>query len=1403
MSKRERKMAVKIFKLAAKFACVAFAAGVLTAATFAAELTDIKGHWAEDYIEYGVESGYINGYLDSTFKPDNSVTRAEFSKMINSALGITRKSDITFSDVKENDWFYPEIQKALYAGYVTGYEDGTFLAQNTITRQEAAVILSRIATRPETDKKIDSFKDAKDIADWAKSAFEFSYSKGYFTGNDLGQLLPTSVLTRAQAAKILYTIRKEENIHNGDYTITNAEALCSETIFTDNVVFATRADNPSLTVDGCKIFGTLTVGTSDEATIKMTGTDVYAIITENSQANISADEKTNVKYVQIDSPCVLEGDGYENVFLKGTSLASGFTEIKGNPASVTVSSDAILKTEQLDKLKVSNTVSVMVQSGTVKNMEISPDAKGSVITLISGTVVENLEVKAQSSFMGNGKIKNAHNSVSGVSYATKPEKITGADADSSDDTENLDGFTPVSVYPAKGATSIAVDTDITITFDSMIYDYTGKGITTSYVEKYVELRKGSSSGSKVAYDATLSSSKKILIRPEEDLANNTKYYIIIKEGAFSNSSGKENPYLSYTFTTKQGTENGITFTPKTGSSDVEVDASFKITFTSKVKRSDGTTVKNAYLSSTAIELREKSISGTKVDIDATLSSTGKVITVEPVSALKPDTKYYLVVASGTLEYADGTNIPRTYTQFTTADQLKMTVTPASQATGVSIDTEITVEFNDEVFRPSGSNVTTSYLTEQVIELRKASSSGTKVDFTAVLSSDRKTVTIIPSELESGTKYYVIVLAGKLANENGTENKKLSSYFTTVNQMTPVITPANGNSNVLPASDITIEFTDALYDKNDNRITSEYVEENVIVLRKNSSSGTKLSFEAQISSDYKKITVVPTEPLSANATYYVLVNKSTLYNADGKANSSASSTFKTSYSNAPDFLPYNGEEDVEVENNIEITFDRKMYAIGGAELTTSYVKNNVIELYKDNYDGEAVAFSVSFSADKQTIIINPTSNLEGLTTYVVVVRKSSLEDSEGNENAYFSASFTTEETVNKAYTITPANKSKNVLTTSAVVITFESPVYRSNGSIATGSYIANNALELRKGSSSGSKVACTAEIDDDNKVITLTPEKALDPNTTYYIKVISGALCYSDSTAVSSKSSSFTTNDGNPVVESFEVIERGASYVTLSFSTNVDSTAFVKLYDSDNNKVEVSPIETNAGEETVVTVTDLASNHEYTASVYVEDEDGNTSVAKTMKVKTKEPFAISVEEIGEDSAVVVVSAFCEGTIEIGYKNTETGEEFSRVSGLVLKADAEREFKISSLEADTKYEVYARFTDTYDKEMSLTKKFTTLEPKEEVLTISSVILTDSNGDVYTSEIEDGKAEFTIEKASYVNIEAEVSIENAEITYNGERSAKVTVTPGESTEVEIVVTSGDTGNSVTCNITITVNP
>ncbi|MBR5721114.1 MAG: S-layer homology domain-containing protein, partial [Clostridia bacterium] len=200
--------------------CVIFA---LAAA--AAELSDISGHWAEEYISYGVEKGYINGYADGTFKPDVNVTRAEFSKMINSSLGITKEAENPFFDVEETDWFYSDVKKAVYAGYISGYENGAFIATNYITRQEAAAILSRIATRPENTKSLSSVSDEGDIADWARDYMVFVFSKGFMTGDENKNLNPKGNLTRGQAAKLIYMLATEENVYNGDYKVSLDNAL--------------------------------------------------------------------------------------------------------------------------------------------------------------------------------------------------------------------------------------------------------------------------------------------------------------------------------------------------------------------------------------------------------------------------------------------------------------------------------------------------------------------------------------------------------------------------------------------------------------------------------------------------------------------------------------------------------------------------------------------------------------------------------------------------------------------------------------------------------------------------------------------------------------------------------------------------------------------------------------------------------------------------------------------------------------------------------------------------------------------------------------------------------------------------------------------------------------------------
>ena len=118
---RNKKLAV----LAVVSLCFAM---LLAVGASAAKLTDIEKHWGKEYIEYGVEKGYISGFEDNTFRPDEKVTRAQFAKMINGAVNISSSASVSFDDVAKKDWFYTDIQKAQYAAYVLGYEnkDGSF-----------------------------------------------------------------------------------------------------------------------------------------------------------------------------------------------------------------------------------------------------------------------------------------------------------------------------------------------------------------------------------------------------------------------------------------------------------------------------------------------------------------------------------------------------------------------------------------------------------------------------------------------------------------------------------------------------------------------------------------------------------------------------------------------------------------------------------------------------------------------------------------------------------------------------------------------------------------------------------------------------------------------------------------------------------------------------------------------------------------------------------------------------------------------------------------------------------------------------------------------------------------------------------------------------------------------------
>ena len=72
--------------------------------------SDIKGHWAEETIIKFKDKNIISGYSDGSFKPDNSVTRAEFAKIIALAFGLQEKNELNYDDVKAGNWYYPYLE---------------------------------------------------------------------------------------------------------------------------------------------------------------------------------------------------------------------------------------------------------------------------------------------------------------------------------------------------------------------------------------------------------------------------------------------------------------------------------------------------------------------------------------------------------------------------------------------------------------------------------------------------------------------------------------------------------------------------------------------------------------------------------------------------------------------------------------------------------------------------------------------------------------------------------------------------------------------------------------------------------------------------------------------------------------------------------------------------------------------------------------------------------------------------------------------------------------------------------------------------------------------------------------------------------------------------------------------
>lgn len=175
---------------------------------------DLDGvSWAKESIDTLVEKGVVAKDPSKKFRPNDSITREEYVKMLVTALGVYDASaQCSFRDVPADAWFAPYVASAVNSGLVKGVSDTEFGAGLDITREDIAVLTYRAAqkegiTLAQGDAK--TFTDAETIRDYAKEAVDAMAKAGIVNGYEDGSFGAKKQATRAEVAVMLDRFLKQ------------------------------------------------------------------------------------------------------------------------------------------------------------------------------------------------------------------------------------------------------------------------------------------------------------------------------------------------------------------------------------------------------------------------------------------------------------------------------------------------------------------------------------------------------------------------------------------------------------------------------------------------------------------------------------------------------------------------------------------------------------------------------------------------------------------------------------------------------------------------------------------------------------------------------------------------------------------------------------------------------------------------------------------------------------------------------------------------------------------------------------------------------------------------------------------------------------------------------------------
>ena len=422
--------------------CMALAAALslslaVSATALAAIPSDIGGHWAQGTIIQWTSNGYIAGYPDGTFKPDNSITRAEFVVMVNKAMGYNKRGNAYFSDVSAAHWAYAEIMKGVEAGYITGNGDGTFRPDAPVTRQEAAVMISKILGLDQDYASAAKYVDYRYIPSWAAGYVGAVSKAGIMTGYPDGDFKSDRVLTRAESVVSLdktknYDGKVEEDKDDRevfeDYRLTSSSL--SDKIIKGDLIISSSLSNRNVSLDNVKVEGKLIV--EGGKTVTADDCEISELEMNRSDVEFDATGRTKVGKTTFEKYGKLSGSGYSRVIID--EEFNSYIELDANIDYVELDADTNVR---------------LLENCAIETFEATKNADNATVNF-NKAEVEDMDIYDAIRITGRGDINNMTVYKSGVKSSIRPDHLdtrNGASRPDYTSTSSGDvGYNPGSRY---------------------------------------------------------------------------------------------------------------------------------------------------------------------------------------------------------------------------------------------------------------------------------------------------------------------------------------------------------------------------------------------------------------------------------------------------------------------------------------------------------------------------------------------------------------------------------------------------------------------------------------------------------------------------------------------------------------------------------------------------------------------------------------------------------------------------------------------------------------------------------------------------------------------------------------------------------------------------------------------